>query len=141
MKILQLSPPPSIDGVAPRGAVLYSGADSSATSALFGRQPLAKNSVVVQGIVISGRDYSGSLTGFALFELDGKPTGPIAIGESFGKGLSLQSLSEDSATLRYAGEPVVLKLQTSKKNKSTGSSSPNSKTSATADNVNPSPVK
>ena len=68
------------------------------------------DAIVLRGTVTTGKNANGSLTGFALFELDGKPVNPIGIGESLGKGLSLQSIGDESATLLYQGQQIDFKL-------------------------------
>jgi len=117
MKLVQLGTPPSSNEWSQRGTTLYSSIESSAISSLFGRQPLTKNSISLQGIVITGKDLSGAFSGFALFNIDGKPTGPVAVGESPGKGLSLQSISTDEAILQYSGESMNVKLEVTQKKK------------------------
>jgi hypothetical protein len=42
--------------------------------------------------------------------VDGKPTNAISIGESLGKGLTLQSIGDESATLLYQGQRLEFKL-------------------------------
>lgn len=117
MKLVQLETPPSSNQWSPRGTTLYSSIEPNTVSSLFGRQPIAKNSITLQGIVITGKDLSGALSGFALFDLDGKPTGPVAVGESPGKGLSLQSIGTDEAILQYGEESMNIKLEVGQQKK------------------------
>lgn len=92
------------------GVTLYAGQDSSAAYNLFGTKPVTADTIFLRGVVATGKNSNGSLNGFALFEVDGKPTNAIGIGESLGKGLSLQSIGDESATLLYQGQSLEFKL-------------------------------
>ncbi len=92
------------------GITLYANQDSTAAYDLFGSKPLSTDTIYLRGVVATGKNANGSLDGFAIFEIDGKPTNAISIGESIGKGLILQSINDESATLLYQGRKLELKL-------------------------------
>ena len=112
---------PSVPSIAPSstpspnnknnaGITLYANQDSTAAYKLFGSKPLSTDTIFLRGVVATGKNTNGSLEGFAIFEIDGKPTNAISIGESLGKGLTLQSIGDESATLLYQGQKLELKL-------------------------------
>jgi hypothetical protein len=94
----------------PVGVTLYANQDSTAAYDLFGNKPLTTDTIFLRGVVATGKNANGSLDGFAIFEMDGKPTNAISIGESLGKGLTLQSIGDESATLLYQGQKLEFKL-------------------------------
>jgi hypothetical protein len=94
----------------PAGATLYANQDRTAAYDLFGNKPLTTDTIFLRGVVITGKSANGALDGFAIFEIDGKPTNAISIGESMGKGLTLQSIGDESATLLYQGQKLEFKL-------------------------------
>lgn len=92
------------------GVTLYANQDSTAAYDLFGSKPVMLDALFLRGIVTTGKNSNGSLKGFAIFEVDGKPTNAIGIGESLGKGLTLHTISDESATLLYQGQRIQFKL-------------------------------
>ena len=92
------------------GVTLYANQNSTTAYDLFGSKPVATDTIFLRGIVATGKDSNGSLNGFAIFEVDGKPTNAIGIGESLGRGLTLQSIGDESATLLYQGQQIQFKL-------------------------------
>jgi hypothetical protein len=92
------------------GITLYANQDSTAAYDLFGNKPLSTDTIFLRGVVATGKNANGTLDGFAIFEMDGKPTNAISIGESLGRGLSLQSIGDESATLLYQGQKLEFKL-------------------------------
>ena len=54
----------------------------------------------------------GSSSGYAVFEVDGKNTGAIAVGETFDKGYFLKSIGEDSAEVMFQGKPHQIVMAT-----------------------------
>jgi len=92
------------------GITLYANQDSTAAYDLFGNKPLSTDTILLRGVVATGKNANGALDGFAIFEMDGKPTNAISIGESLGKGLTLQSIGDESATLLYQGQKLEFKL-------------------------------
>ena len=89
-----------------KGMTLYSNQDASAAYALFGNKPLVTDNIYLRGVVITSRNKDG----FAIFEIDGKPTNAISVGEGLGKGLTLQSIVDETATLLYQGQKLDFKL-------------------------------
>jgi len=92
------------------GVTLYANQDSTAAYDLFGSKPLSTDTIFLRGVVATGKNTNGSLDGFAIFEMDGKPTNAISIGESLGKGLTLHSIGDESATLLYQGQKLEFRL-------------------------------
>ncbi len=115
MKIAQISGPPDQAGkqgvsVVNKGVTLYANQDSANAYGLFGAKPLATENIFLRGVVVTAKSKEGILDGFAIFEIDGKPTNAIQVGETLGKGLSLQSIGDESATLLYQGQKLEFKL-------------------------------
>ncbi|MBU3596025.1 hypothetical protein ICN10_06370 [Polynucleobacter sp. 86C-FISCH] len=119
MSVLQIPGTPSqpSSGIN-KGLTLYSNQDASAAYGLFGSKPLATENIYLRGVVATSKNPDGSLDGFAIFEIDGKPTNAISVGETIGKGLSLQSIGDESATLLYEGQKLNFKLNKANKEKS-----------------------
>ena len=124
MSVLQIpgTPSQSSSGIN-KGLTLYSNQDAAAAYGLFGSKPLATENIYLRGVVATSKNPDGSLDGFAIFEIDGKPTNAISVGETIGKGLSLQSIGDESATLLYEGQKLNFKLNKANKEKSDKSSS------------------
>jgi len=93
-----------------KGMTLYSNQDASAAYGLFGNKPLVTENIYLRGVVITAKNKDGSLDGFAIFEIDGKQTNAISVGEGLGKGLTLQSIGDEKATLLYQGQKLDFKL-------------------------------
>ena len=127
MKIIQIPGTPSqpANGIS-KGMTLYTNQDSNTAYALFGSKPLATENIYLRGVVITSKK-DGALDGFAIFEIDGKPTNAISVGETIGKGLSLQSIGDESATLLYQGQKLSFKLNKTNKDKSDKASGSNKK--------------
>jgi hypothetical protein len=92
------------------GITLYANQDSTAAYDLFGSKPLSSDTIFLRGVVATGKNANGAWDGFAIFEMDGRPTNAISIGESLGKGLTLQSIGDESAILLYQGQKLEFKL-------------------------------
>lgn len=112
-----------------KGLTLYSNQDASAAYGLFGSKPLVTENIYLRGVVVTSKNLDGTLDGFAIFEIDGKSTNAISVGETIGKGLSLQSIGDEQATLLYQGQKLNFKL--SKPNKDKGDKSANTKVDTT----------
>jgi len=119
MRIAQIPGVPSqpANGIT-KGMTLYSNQDSTSAYGLFGNKPIVTDNIYLRGVVITSKSKDGTLDGFAIFEIDGKPTNAISVGESLGKGLSLQSIGDESATLLYQGQKLNFKLSKPGKDKS-----------------------
>ena len=115
MKIAQIpgTPGQPANGIS-KGMNLYTNQDANAAYALFGSKPLATENIYLRGVVITSKNPDGTLDGFAIFEIDGKPTNAISVGESIGKGLSLQSIGDETAALLYQGQKLNFKLNKSR---------------------------
>ena len=119
MKIAQIPGTPSqpANGIS-KGMTLYTNQDANTAYALFGSKPLATENIYLRGVVITSKNPNGTpdgaVDGFAIFEIDGKPTNAISVGETIGKGLSLQSIGDETATLLYQGQKLNFKLNKTK---------------------------
>jgi hypothetical protein len=120
LRFAQLPTVPLSNAGASKGVTLYSNQELTNAYPLFGSKPLVTDTIFLRGVVITSPANSEHLDGFAIFEIDGKQTPAIGIGENLGKGLVLQSLGAESATLLYEGQKLDFKLT-----KSGGSSSTN----------------
>ena len=89
MQIAQIPAPPSqpTTGIN-KGVTLYTNQDATNAHGLFGSKPLAIDNIYLRGVVVTSKNKAGALDGFAIFEIDGKPTNAISVGESLGKGLA-----------------------------------------------------
>ena len=118
MRIAQIPGVPSqaANGIN-KGMTLYSNQDGASAYSLFGNKPIVTDNIYLRGVVVTSKSKDGTLDGFAIFEIDGKPTNAISVGESLGKGLSLQSIGDESATLLYQGQKMNFKLSRSGKEK------------------------
>lgn len=123
MQIAQIPAPPSqpTNGIN-KGVTLYTNQDATNAYGLFGSKPLAIDNIYLRGVVVTSKNKAGVLDGFAIFEIDGKPTNAISVGESLGKGLSLQSIGDESAILLYQGQKMEFKLSKPSKEKTSPSS-------------------
>ncbi|WP_158009040.1 type II secretion system protein N [Polynucleobacter sp. MWH-Adler-W8] len=128
MRLVQIPGTPNqpSNGIS-KGLTLYSNQDATAGYALFGSKPLVTENIYLRGVVATSKNPDGSLDGFAIFEIDGKPTNAISVGETIGKGLSLQSIGDESAILLYQGQRLSFKLNKATKDKSDKTSSSNKK--------------
>ena len=106
---------------------LYSNQDATAAYGLFGSKPLVTENIYLRGVVATSKNPDGTIDGFAIFEIDGKPTNAISVGETIGKGLSLLSIGDEQATLLYQGQKLNFKLSKPAKDKGDKASSSNKK--------------
>ena len=111
MSIAQIPGPPgqAANGIN-KGLTLYSNQEANAAYSLFGSKPLATENIYLRGVVATAKNKDGTLDGFAIFEIDGKQSNAISVGESLGKGLSLFSIGDEAATLLYQGQKLEFKL-------------------------------
>jgi hypothetical protein len=118
MRVIQIpgTPGQPNNGIS-KGLTLYSNQDATAAYALFGSKPLVTENIYLRGVVATSKNKDGTLDGFAIFEIDGKPTNAISVGETIGKGLSLQSIGDEQATLLYQGQKLNFKLSKPTKDK------------------------
>lgn len=123
MQIAQIPAPPSQPATGiNKGVTLYTNQDGTNAYDLFGSKPLVTDNIYLRGVVVTSKNKSGALDGFAIFEIDGKPTNAISVGESLGKGLNLQSIGDESAILLYQGQRMEFKLSKPGKEKASPTS-------------------
>lgn len=117
MHILQIPSP--ADSVLKnfKGTTLYTNQNINTSYPLFGSKPIATDNIILRGVVVTEKNKGGVYQGFALFDIDGKPTGAIAVGEMMGRGVALQAIDPDTATLLYQGKEMSFSIQKSKKEK------------------------
>jgi hypothetical protein len=139
MHLAQIPSPPDTLNKNAKGAILYSNQDITESYALFGSKPVATENIVLRGVVVTNKNKDGLLEGFALFEIDGKPSGAIAVGESVGKGLLLQTITPDTATLLYQGKRLNFSLNKVNKDKQVNKRGSSSNTTASSLKINPEP--
>ena len=139
MHLAQIPSPPDTLNKNAKGAILYSNQDITESYALFGSKPVATENIVLRGVVVTNKNKDGLLEGFALFEIDGKPSGAIAVGESVGKGLLLQTITPDTATLLYQGKRLNFSLNKVNKDKQVNKRGSSSNTAASSLKINPEP--
>ncbi|QWD39657.1 hypothetical protein G6669_03435 [Polynucleobacter paneuropaeus] len=116
--ILQIPSPAEILPKNFKGITLHTNQDIGTSYKLFGSKPLAAENIVLRVLVVTGKNEAGLNQGFALFDIDGKSTGAIAVGEQMNRGMMLQSINPDSATLLYQGKELSFALQKSKNSSS-----------------------
>ena len=116
MRIAQLPWPAILTPQAAQGSkgmTLYGSQEVQSASALFGSKPLELGNLQLRGVVITGKTEDGKETGFALLEIDGKPSGAVALGENLGKGLVLQAIRPEGVTIVHQGQKMDLTLNRS----------------------------
>lgn len=86
------------------------------SKSLFGDIQLATQNVLLRGIVITSDSSKTLLDGFAIFEINGKSSNAISIGETVGNGITLKSIRHDSVTVSYLGQEIEYPLTISKSN-------------------------
>lgn len=118
INVLQIPSPAEILPKNFKGITLHTSQDIEASYKLFGSKPLASENIVLRVLVVTGKNEAGLNQGFALFDIDGKSTGAIAVGEQIGRGMVLQSINPESATLLYQGKELSFALQKSKNSSS-----------------------
>jgi hypothetical protein len=78
-------------------------------SHLFSKKMIQLDGIKIQGIMIT-KDLPINPQGYVVFDIDGKNVGPIEVGETFGKGLFLQAITNNSATITYQGQKSTIYL-------------------------------
>ena len=78
-------------------------------SHLFSKKMIQLDGIKIQGIIIT-KDSPLNPQGYVIFDIDGKNVGPIEVGETFGKGLFLQAITNNSATITYQGQKSTINL-------------------------------
>ena len=117
-----------------KGMTLYGSQAVQSAYTLFGSKPVELGNIQLRGLVITGKTADGKDTGFALLEIDGKPSGAIALGENLGKGLVLHAIRPEGVTLVHQGQKIDLTLNRSSSKKANPPPKPSS-----SNNPSPSP--
>ncbi|MBU3583240.1 hypothetical protein ICN41_04455 [Polynucleobacter sp. 15G-AUS-farblos] len=123
MHVIQIPAPEDTLLKSSKGTSLYINQDLSASYPLFGSKPLATDNIILRGVVVTEKTSSGVYQGFALFDIDGKPSGAIAVGETIDRGMTLKSIDTETATLLYQGKEMGFSVQKSKKDSAPSSRS------------------
>lgn len=123
MHVIQIPAPEDTLLKSSKGTSLYINQDLSASYPLFGSKPLATDNIILRGVVVTEKTSSGAYQGFALFDIDGKPSGAIAVGETIDRGMTLKSIDTETATLLYQGKEMGFSIQKSKKDSAPSSRS------------------
>lgn len=79
---------------------IYQIQDIQQAANLFGHKDMDLSKIQLTGLM----RHDASSNGFAIFEIDGKNTGAIAVGETFDKGYFLKSLGADSVEVVFQGK-------------------------------------
>jgi hypothetical protein len=87
---------------------IYQVQDLQNAAKLFGRKDVDLSKVQLTGLMRS----DGSSTGYAIFEVDGKNSGAIAVGETFDKGYFLKSIGVDSVEIVFQGKQHQILMMT-----------------------------
>lgn len=114
--VLQVLQTPNIPSqpIKTQGPSLLQNENIHSAYPLFGTKPLSTQNIFLRGLVITTTLSNGQLDGFAVFEVDGKPSKAIAIGESLGNDLVLQSIHAESATLVHQGQKLEFPISKTK---------------------------
>jgi hypothetical protein len=80
--------------------------DVQKAAKLFGHKDLDLSKIQLTGLM----RHDASPNGYAIFEIDGKNTGAIAVGETFDKGYFLKSLGADSVELVFQGKQLLIPM-------------------------------
>ena len=92
------------DAVQP--AQIYQVHDIQQAAKLFGHKDLDLSKIQLTGLM----RHDASSSGYAIFEIDGKNSGAIAVGETFDKGYFLKSLGSDSVEVVYQGKQISVPM-------------------------------
>lgn len=92
------------DAVQP--AQIYQVHDVQQAANLFGHKDLDLSKIQLTGLM----RHDASSSGYAIFEIDGKNSGAIAVGETFDKGYFLKSLGSDSVEVVYQGKQISVPM-------------------------------
>ena len=92
------------DAVQP--AQIYQLHDIQQAANLFGHKDLDLSKIQLTGLM----RHDASSSGYAIFEIDGKNSGAIAVGETFDKGYFLKSLGSDSVEVVYQGKQISVPM-------------------------------
>ena len=113
MKLLALPLP----GKTAQSELLISSKSGTEAYLLFGGKQIDTGNIKLRG-VIHMDDQLGLADGFAIFEVDGKTTPAIGIGESLGQGFVLSQINKDSVVISRQGQRATVELLSEKQKKS-----------------------
>jgi len=82
--------------------------DVQKAAKLFGHKEFDLSKVQLTGVMRT----DGSSSGYAVFEVDGKNTGAIAVGETFDKGYFLKSIGTESVEVMFQGKSHQILMTT-----------------------------
>ena len=82
--------------------------DVQKAAKLFGHKEFDLSKVQLTGVMRT----DGSSSGYAVFEVDGKNTGAIAVGETFDKGYFLKSIGTESVEVMFQGKAHQILMAT-----------------------------
>ena len=82
--------------------------DVQKAAKLFGHKDTDLSKIQLTGLMRT----DGSSSGYAVFEVDGKNTGAIAVGETFDKGYFLNSIGVDSVEIMFQGNSHQILMAT-----------------------------
>ena len=92
-----------------RPSQIYQFQDIRKADKLFGQKEIDLSKLRLTGFM-----FGGASKGFAIFEVDGKTSGAIAIGETFGKAYFLKSIGKESVEIVYQGKSYQILMSSSK---------------------------
>ncbi len=87
---------------------IYQVQDIQKAAKLFGHKEVDLSKVQLTGLM----RQEVSLIGYAIFEVEGKNTGAIAVGETFDKGYFLKSIAIDSVEIVFQGKQYQISMIT-----------------------------
>jgi hypothetical protein len=87
---------------------IYQVQDPQNVANLFGHKEFDLSKVQLTGLMRN----DGSSSGYAIFEVDTKNTGAIAVGETFDKGYFLKSIGVDSVEIVFQGKQHKILMMT-----------------------------
>jgi hypothetical protein len=109
LQILQIQSP-VVHQQNERGVTILHSENTASSHVLFGEKPFINQKILLRGLVITSSSVGDIHDGYAIFEIDGKSTKAIAIGEMVGSDLVLNSIQTDSATLTQHGKRIEIPL-------------------------------
>lgn len=113
IKFIQM-PSPILDHNAHQTLVMSDDKKINQSKSLFGNIQLSTQNILLRGIVVTSNAINKPLDGYALFEIDGKPSSAISIGDIIGNGLKLKSIKQDSVIMSYLDQDIEYPLVASK---------------------------
>jgi type II secretory pathway component PulC len=113
MKFIQM-PSSTLDHNTHQTLVISEDQKLNQSKSLFGNIQLSTQNILLRGIVITSNVINQPLDGYAIFEINGKPSAAISIGDVIGNGLKLKSIKQDSVIMSYLDQDIEYPLASSK---------------------------